>query len=543
MHLLHIHDQPPMRLLLLTLGLTLLTIGSMSAQNARTEICNNAIDDDGDGFIDLNDTTDCKCKVIEPVSLIPNPSFEEYTCCPQDRSQLNCAVTWIQASEATTDYIHTCGWIGRPNLPAPTPFPDGEAIVGFRNGTFGQQNSNPQWKEYTGACLLGPLKANTAYRFKFWIGFTHATNSPPMDVVFYGTPDCKNLPFGKGNERYGCPMNGPGWVELGRVSVGGVNEWKQYEINVTPKEDIKAIAIGPDCTEISWTTDTYYFFDNLILDERINFEYVISPQNHPCNDKHILSVPAINGYTYQWYKEGIALLGETEPELLVTKGEGAYQVRIESTNDCRITSVYHHEIPVDETAVTHKICPGASFRFKNSTITRQGVYVETFKSIYNCDSIVTLTLNLEDDLIDSVQTRILEGDFVSIGGIHQIRTPGRYALKVTSTLGCDSTVYLDIDYLKVYMPTAFSPNDDGVNDTFGLFANSSELTIVSLRVFDRWGEQVFSARDLSSEERTTHWDGTSRGKPAPEGLYVYVVNVVLKNGREQTRYGEVQLVR
>lgn len=531
-----------MRLLIITLGLALFSLGQAGAQNARTEICNNALDDDGDGFIDLNDTADCKCKVIEPISLIPNPSFEEFNCCPQDRSQLNCAVTWIQASEATTDYIHNCGWIGRPTLPAPLPFPDGDAIVGFRNGTFGNQNNNPNWKEYTGACLLGPLKANTAYRFKFWIGFTHAINSPPMDVVFYGTTDCKNLPFGRGNERFGCPTNGPGWMELGRVSVSGVNQWKEYEINVTPKEDIPAIAIGPDCVEISWTTDTYYYFDNLILDERINFEYVITPRNHPCSEKLVLGVPTINGYTYQWYKEGIALVGETQPELQVKTGEGIYQVRIESTNDCRITSMYHHQRPVETSALTQKICPGTSYAFKSRKLSRAGTYQETFTSVNNCDSVVTLTLEIEDDLIDSLQTRVLEGDFVTVG-TRQIHTPGKYALHLQSTLGCDSTVYLDLDNLKIFMPTAFSPNDDGVNDTFGVFANSSELTIISLRVFDRWGEQVFSARDLSSEEATTRWDGSSRGKPAPEGLYVYVVNVVLKNGREQTKFGEVQLVR
>jgi gliding motility-associated-like protein len=414
--------------------------------------------------------------------------------------------------------------------------------VGFRNGIFGNQNQNPNWKEYTGACLLGPLKANTAYRFKFWIGFTHAQNSPPMDVVFYGTPDCAYLPFGKGNERYGCPMNGPGWVELGRVSVFGVNEWKQYEINVTPKQDIKAIAIGPDCTEITWSAETYYYFDNLILDERINFEYIVSPKNHPCNENHILQVPTITGYTYQWYKEGIALVGETKPELLVKTGEGAYQVRIESSNDCRITTVYHHEIPQDATSFTHKICPGTSYRFKNRNLGRQGVYTETFKSIYNCDSIVTLTLDIEDDLVDSVDARILEGDFVKVG-LQQLRAPGRYTVKVASKLGCDSTVYLNLDFLKVYMPTAFSPNDDGINDTFGVFANSPDLQIISIKVFDRWGEQVFVAKNSSNENPVSHWDGNKRGQPAPAGIYVYVVNVLLKGGREQMRYGEVELVR
>ena len=54
------------------------------------EICDNAIDDDLDGLIDLNDP-DCTCESTEPVSLIPNPSFEDLDCCPDNRSQLNCA--------------------------------------------------------------------------------------------------------------------------------------------------------------------------------------------------------------------------------------------------------------------------------------------------------------------------------------------------------------------------------------------------------------------------------------------------------------------
>ena len=110
---------------------------------AAPEICENARDDDGDGLTDLNDP-DCACRIVKPESLIPNPSFEERTCSPVDRSQLNCAETWIQASEATTDYLHTCGWMGWPNFPPPLPFPDGEGCVGFRNGRFGN-NSTPGW--------------------------------------------------------------------------------------------------------------------------------------------------------------------------------------------------------------------------------------------------------------------------------------------------------------------------------------------------------------------------------------------------------------
>jgi len=66
---------------------------------AQIEICDNAIDDDGDGMIDLNDQ-DCFCEIQVPESLIPNPSFEEQNCCPSGRSELNCASSFTWRSDA-----------------------------------------------------------------------------------------------------------------------------------------------------------------------------------------------------------------------------------------------------------------------------------------------------------------------------------------------------------------------------------------------------------------------------------------------------------
>ena len=264
------------------------------------ERCDNAIDDDDDGLVDLNDP-DCACPVIEPISRIPNPSFEDMNCCPDNRSQLHCADTWIQASEATTDYLHNCGWMGWPNLPPPLPFPDGEAVVGFRNGR-GRflEDANPNWKEYAGACLLAPLLARNAYRFQFNIGFTNPSNSPPTTVVFFGTTDCENLPFGTGNENFGCPTNGEGWIELGSVYVSGANNWITTNIDITPDEDIYAIAIGPGCRELSnIEDDIYYFFDNLILAEQREFEFRITATGHPCSEDFTLQVPEEESLHYQ----------------------------------------------------------------------------------------------------------------------------------------------------------------------------------------------------------------------------------------------------
>ncbi|MEM9259113.1 MAG: hypothetical protein AAGA62_05665, partial [Bacteroidota bacterium] len=249
------------------------------------EDCANALDDDGDGLIDLNDP-DCACSLIQPVSRIANPSFEEINCCPTSRSQLDCADTWIQASAPTTDLIHECGWLGWETFPPPRPFPDGEGIMGFRNGTgpsMDNDQARPNWKEYAGACLLDPLQAGQTYRFEFALGFVDRQFSPPIRITIFGTEDCQFLPFGENNADLGCPTNGDNWLELGgKLVSGGFGGWINSFIEVTPSVDIAAIAIGPPCLERTAGTSTYYFFDNLILDNITNFTFGISPTTHPC---------------------------------------------------------------------------------------------------------------------------------------------------------------------------------------------------------------------------------------------------------------------
>lgn len=73
------------------------------------EICNNGIDDDGDGLIDMNDVSDCNCAPIVIPSMIPNASFEQSNCCPSSFSQVSCATGWSQATNATSDYFN-CGF-------------------------------------------------------------------------------------------------------------------------------------------------------------------------------------------------------------------------------------------------------------------------------------------------------------------------------------------------------------------------------------------------------------------------------------------------
>ena len=94
------------------------------------EICNNGIDDDGDGLIDLNDP-DCPCSTLiaadDLPSFIRNHSFEDRGCCPLGFVSppftppwLDCALGWHQATSATSDYFNECGYSPNGfNLPPP----------------------------------------------------------------------------------------------------------------------------------------------------------------------------------------------------------------------------------------------------------------------------------------------------------------------------------------------------------------------------------------------------------------------------------------
>ncbi|MFN6116606.1 MAG: gliding motility-associated C-terminal domain-containing protein, partial [Flavobacteriales bacterium] len=69
----------------------------------------------------------------------------------------------------------------------------------------------------------------------------------------------------------------------------------------------------------------------------------------------------------------------------------------------------------------------------------------------------------------------------------------------------------------LFVPNAFSPNGDGVNDRFIPNAPPQDNRAL-LRIFNRWGEEVFTATDLANG-----WDGTSGGVAVPDGVYVYLL--------------------
>lgn len=500
------------------------------------ERCDNAQDDDGDGLVDLNDP-DCICQTQEPPSLIPNPSFEETDCCPTGNRQLNCAKTWIQASEATTDYYHRCGYFVRDEFPVPQPLPDGDAYIGFRNGRF-RNNPNPNWKEYTGACLLSPLLAGTTYTFQFYIGFVNSTISPPMNVVLYGTTDCKNLPFGQGDDFFGCPTKDPTWQYLGQVYVSGSSRWIQYEITTTPMEDITAIAIGPDCFELNLSINPYYFLDNLILANSELFGPTISTQGHPCQSDYRLIASEKPGAALQWYRDGVAVVGATGPEYHPGEVEGNYQVLATINGNCILSDPFDHSIPTFTRQAQQVVCPDDTYAFGDRRLSTSGTYTHTFRDINNCDSTVILDLTVLNETVDSMEAYFFKGETFRIGH-YAFREPTATNLVFTSSIGCDSLVHLQLREYQLYIPNAFSPNEDGVNDQFRVFGSEEFIEITALRVYDRWGNLVYA----QTEGEVFAWDGKKAQEVLENGVYLYALEVILHDGNRKVISGDISIVR
>jgi gliding motility-associated-like protein len=107
--------------------------------------------------------------------------------------------------------------------------------------------------------------------------------------------------------------------------------------------------------------------------------------------------------------------------------------------------------------------------------------------------------------------------------------------------GCkaEDTVTINVNTsTDIFIPNAFTPNNDGVNDQFKMFGELSNIYFLDISVFDRWGEKVFESNDPNFE-----WDGTYRGEPAPIGVYIYVATAVFNNGSHRDFKGSVTLLR
>ena len=96
---------------------------------------------------------------------------------------------------------------------------------------------------------------------------------------------------------------------------------------------------------------------------------------------------------------------------------------------------------------------------------------------------------------------------------------------------------------RVYIPNAFSPNEDGKNDTFYIHADNAIANIKTLRIFSRTGNLVFEAENFAANDINTAWDGTFRGEELDPAVFVYVAEIEFVDGLVEIFKGDVILVK
>lgn len=111
----------------------------------------------------------------------------------------------------------------------------------------------------------------------------------------------------------------------------------------------------------------------------------------------------------------------------------------------------------------------------------------------------------------------------------------KYGCQSTDTIHLTSTEWI-CDNPFIFIPTAFTPNNDGRNDYVKV--NSDVLLNLEFAIFDRWGEKVFETNNVNDI-----WDGTYNGKPLQPQVFVYYLKATCLNGEEYESKGNITLIR
>jgi gliding motility-associated-like protein len=196
------------------------------------------------------------------------------------------------------------------------------------------------------------------------------------------------------------------------------------------------------------------------------------------------------------------------------------------------------------------------------TVTQAGTYIATISN--DCGS-VSDTIVIEKNELPIVDlgndTAFCEGELLlsapselrsyvwSTGAQSSsitVTAAGTYSVTVTDGNGCsgsDAIIISSNCANDLWIPNAFTPNGDGMNDVFYVRGNPQNTTIEKFLIYNRWGNKVFEATNILPDDITKGWDGSFKGEPAQFEAYGYEVVARFNNGSKKTLKGNVTLLK
>jgi gliding motility-associated-like protein len=121
-----------------------------------------------------------------------------------------------------------------------------------------------------------------------------------------------------------------------------------------------------------------------------------------------------------------------------------------------------------------------------------------------------------------------------------------YKLNVSTKYDCTGSVDIIVNVYfqnSLALPNVFTPNGDGLNDYFYVIAGKDVTKVKSFLIYNRWGKKMFEKTNLMPNDYYNGWDGTTNGRNAEMGTYVYTIILEFWDGSSKTYNGPISLIR
>ncbi len=230
--------------------------------------------------------------------------------------------------------------------------------------------------------------------------------------------------------------------------------------------------------------------------------------------------------TYQWYKDNIALPGETSSQLSVTQA-GKYKAIGTSNKGCtKESDVFTLKVnPNPEAAIKPIVLPeGVDVLCAYDTLELAAVPGAAYDYRWSPEKPFRVITGAESEKVKGV---FLEPTLVT--------------LTVYNQYGCydsDSILVKTKPCCEVFIPNAFSPNGDGLNDYFNPQLQPGQI-LLEMKVFDRYGKLVYNNTNLKKG-----WSGMyDDGKEAGSDVYMYFIKYTCADGKLYEKKESVSLIR
>ena len=202
--------------------------------------------------------------------------------------------------------------------------------------------------------------------------------------------------------------------------------------------------------------------------------------------------------------------------------QGVYEIRLQTEKGCDSLINLHLNVHSKyEQETDRRICQGETYIDRNFNESESGTYRAYYQSIWGCDSVIVLNLEVAPVYTDTIKAEIEYGQFYNDNGFFE-NERGSYVQYLTTEYGCDSIVVLWLEYLDrerkdIFAPDAITPQDE-INNRFCVYPEDEEVIMEELVILNRNGAVIFSTKNFDE-----CWNGKYKGEYVPQGVYKYMV--------------------